>query len=406
MELKTPLITLIATMVSQGLFFVCIFLINKLFGPASLGQFNKLLSVGMFVGTVAALRYDLACVSTSPGKSFNAMVHVFPLGIAVSMLLALVLYPTGEIPFVACLFAIGFLSQLLLTSYYSSARKFHFGNLPRTVASAIFLAALPFLMRSKATDGNSLFVYYTFATLASTALFVIFIWRRESENLALETDFFWEHRRFALLTLPSTLCNSVFHYALPIVIPDWFGDEIAGHFAFAYRFGFFPVSLCSQSIAGIIRRESMAALAVPDGGTKLMDFVWSYFKALIVLSGLYALVAVVVAVVAQRAFGPNKWTASADYLLCMVPMFVGQLVFMPMSQTFLVTKAQRTDFLIQFTTALSLIGVLGISRYFAFSAIQATLAFSLVGAAIMLAGSVIVITTLKAFLKTPASVTS
>lgn len=81
---RDSIVSLAGVVMGQIALFVSIFVIGRRFGPESLGHFNYLLALASFVGTLLALRYELACVDDSPRESFNALVNVTALGLMVA----------------------------------------------------------------------------------------------------------------------------------------------------------------------------------------------------------------------------------------------------------------------------------------------------------------------------------
>jgi O-antigen/teichoic acid export membrane protein len=85
-------------------------------------------------------------------------------------------------------------------------------------------------------------------------------------------------------------------------------------------------------------------------------------------------------------FFGESWRGSVGFYHSLMPLFALQLVYVPLSQIFLATRAQRIDFLFQLTCGVCLAGALGIARLMNLSAPTSVQVFSLTGAALMAAG--------------------
>lgn len=384
------------TILNQAALFACIAYVGYQYGSSTLGVFNYLLSLAMFLGTISGLRYDLACVVASPQDSIYGSVHVAIVGAFVCFLVFLLSSIYNTLPYSVSVFAYAFLLHTLIGTYYNSAQSYHNILLPRMLSAAAFLFIL-LISTTSSRSGNDVFQMYAYSSIIVGIAMSVYILYHNRARFQFNSSFYVRNRRFPLYTLPATLCNSVFNYALPIVFPIWFGAEASGHFAIAYRFGFFPISLCAQSIGGIIRRQSIAAIHSDAGHLSFRRLVYGYFVALVLLSIGYVSAIFLLWTLGRRVIGTGEWVGALDLVVCMMPMFVGQLVFMPMSQTFLVTKAQSTDLLIQLINAIALMLSLAACFYLKLNAFETVLIFSIVGMTIMLLGSIAILRTVRRF---------
>ncbi|CAM2171427.1 Oligosaccharide flippase family protein [Burkholderia latens] len=405
---RDSIVSLAGVVAGQIALFVCIFVIGRRFGPESLGHFNYLLALATFIGTLLALRYELACVDDVPGESFNAFVNVTMLSVAVvagvTALLAIAgrgdLYPVSA-------YALATFVQLAAGSYLNSLRRYGWIALSRVVVNGAFLAGLMLSLACDACAHVDVFALYTWVSVAVSIVMAVAILMsgyRSGYSFRLSREFFVRNRRFALYILPSTLCASVLTYALSIAIPHWFDAQSAGYFAAAYRLGFFPVSLIAQSVGGVFRRDAIGAMARADAGTTVPRVYRIYARALTALAAIYLAGGLVLFAPLVNLFFGESWRGSVGFYHSLMPLFALQLIYVPLSQIFLAARAQRIDFLFQLTCGVCLAGALCIARLMDLSAATSVQVFSLTGTVLMAAGIALTYRVLGTRLSAPRAV--
>ncbi|CAB3760162.1 translocase [Burkholderia sp. MSh2] len=387
---RDSIVSLAGVVVGQIALFACIFVIGRRFGPASLGHFNYLLALATFAGTLLAFRYELACVDDDPRESFNAFVNVTALGLTVVAVAATAIGIAGRTDLlVVAVYALASFVQLAAASYLNSLRRYGWIAVSRVVVNGAFLAGLVLAPACRACAGGDVFDLYAWVSAAvslAIAAAILLTGYRAGHSFRLSRGFFARNRRFALYILPSTLCASVLTYALSIAIPHWFDAQSAGYFAAAYRLGFFPVSLIAQSVGGVFRRDAIGAMARPDAAATVPRVYRTYARALTVLAAVYMAGGLLLFGPLVDLFFGDSWRGSVGFYRSLMPLFGLQLIYVPLSQIFLATRAQRTDFLFQLACGTSLVGALGVARLTDLSAAASVQLFSLTGAALMAAG--------------------
>ena len=399
------MVSLCGVIVGQLAMFLCVYLLGHWHGPGALGRFNYWLAIGSFASSILAFRYELACVDDKPADSFNAFVNAGFLAIIVILVsVALTLVLGHSELWVVELFALASFVQMAASLYYNSLRWYGMIALSRIAINALFGGYLLLDHYRAQSHGSDPFVWYTCITsgvAVAMAFGILRAGRKAGFSFRLSKRFFVDNRRFAIYILPSTLCGSVSTYALAIVIPRWYGVESAGYFAAAFRLGFFPVSLIGQSLGGVFRRDAISAISENDQGVGLRQVYVTYARTLALLGALYALGGgLLFAPLVRLSFGPN-WQETIDLFYRLMPLFTMQLIFLPLAQVFLAAKAQRTDFLFQFTSCIALLGTLYLARLAGFPVQQSVQAFSVSGAVLTVLG--IVLTYRAALRKSPLS---
>jgi O-antigen/teichoic acid export membrane protein len=389
-KVKDSVISLAGVVTGQIALFFCVSLIGHFHGPEALGHFNYLLALGMFAGTLLACRYELACVSDSPHRSFNAFVNVVVLSLVVSAALtALTLVAHRPELYVVNAFALAWFIQLAAGAYLNSLRWYGRIAVCRLVLNLSFLVCLLVDSLIPSVGKVDVFDIYASVNVIVAALMLAWIFalgKRRGYSFQVSREFFVQNNRFARYILPSTLCASVLTYALAIVIPHWFDATSAGYFAAAYRLGFFPVSLIGQSLGGVFRRDSVAAISRDDSHEMLPRVFLAYARSLSVMALLYAVFgSVLFGPLVRLCFG-QRWGGAVTFYYYLVPLFTLQMIYVPLSQLFLATRQQRTDFMFQLACGATLLCVLFTARLTGLSVHQSVQAFSLAGAVLMIVG--------------------
>ncbi|USU20969.1 lipopolysaccharide biosynthesis protein [Paraburkholderia fungorum] len=388
-KLKDSAISLVGVMAGQVTFFACVTLLGRQYGPSSLGHFNALLAIGTLAGTLLAVRYELACVSDNAAMSFDALVHVFAVASVTTIVgaTAVVLWGHAEY-WNVCLFAIGYFIQMMVGHYFNSLRRYALIALSRVLVNPVFAVYLSFAQHLH--GGFDVFSGYAILNAVAAVCFlgaVFFHGAKRGYLRRPRLEFFREHARYAKFILPSTLCSSVLLYSLSIAIPAWYSTEQAGYFAAAYRFGFFPVSLIGQSIGGVFRRDAIQAVSESQQTAALKHVFAFYGRWLLVIASCYAVLgSLLFGSVINIVFG-GKWNGAVAFFYAMLPLFVVQTIYVPLSQIFLVTRKQFLDFVIQLGLAVSLLSTLLLVHLLKMPVQKAVFYFSTVASA----GSVVAV---------------
>ncbi|MFM0091295.1 translocase [Paraburkholderia sediminicola] len=392
-KLKDSAISLVGVMAGQVTFFACVTLLGRQYGPSSLGHFNALLAIGTLAGTLLAMRYELACVSDNAAMSFEALVHALAVASVTTIVGATAVVLWGHPAYWnVCLFALAYFIQTIVGHYFNSLRRYALIALSRVLVNPVFAAYLAFAQHLH--GGFDVFSGYAILNAVAAVCFlgaVFFHGAKHGYLCRPRLEFFREHVRYAKFILPSTLCSSVLLYSLSIAIPAWYSTEQAGYFAAAYRFGFFPVSLIGQSIGGVFRRDAIQAVSESQQ-TSALKYVFAFYgRWLLVIGSCYAIFgSLLFGSVINIVFGV-KWDGAVAFFYVMLPLFVLQTMYVPLSQIFLVTRKQFLDFSIQLGLAASLLSTLFLVHLLKMPVQKAIFDFSMVASAGSLVAIILVV---------------
>jgi O-antigen/teichoic acid export membrane protein len=391
---KDTAISLASVIIGQAIFFVCLSLIGREWGPEELGKLNFNLSLSMFIGTIMAFRYELACIQDKEEKSYQALVQV----ITITASSFVFLYAMASIwdltdSTTILIFSATFILQQASSLYLNTLRKYVLIGLIKISANASFVVSLIILINSNTL--SSTFEIYTQINLAITILSVALILANtQHPKQIFSISFLKENLRFPQYTLPATILSSALTYSLPIAMPFLFGPITAGYFAATQRFGFFPVSLIAQSISGVFRREVISAINSNSGN--LLKTYKSHAKLLLAISACYLLFGNLFFGMLIKVLLGDNWDQAIIFFHIISPVYALQITYIPLSQIFISTNNQKTDLFIQTLTFISTVGALLASYYFSLSPLLTLIIFSVSGVATLLIGLSLTHTTIKA----------
>ena len=337
---KTYLFSAVLIITGQLILFLCLTLIGRKFGPAALGDFNLNLCLGSLIGTLLALRYDLTCLNSTIEESYQSLVN----SIAISALAYFILYSAAlffnnELFEKILPFSLIFIIQQTLTNYFCRNGNFIITGSAKAAANLIFFIFLNF---KEITNQEEIFKAYTLINIILTVLIILPLYKRGSLK-APKMEFYKKNINFPKYTLPATLLNSSLVYSIPIFTPNLFGALTAGYIAAAHRFGSFPVSLVAQTINGIFSRE--ASLSIKN--KEILKTYKKFSKFLFLIAALYILFGLTFFNSAVQLTMGDEWQQATKIFYILAPTFSLQIIYIPLSQIFIITESQKTDFLIQ-----------------------------------------------------------
>ena len=390
---KDTAISFAGVVAGQAVLFLCIAIIGREWGSIELGKFNFNVNIAMFIGTIMAFRYELACVAETEQRSSAALVNACLIALASFSFLYLATVLSGKEQYqTALIFALTFLIQQACNHYLNTCRKYALIGIIKVFTNITFASLLAIAVTLKKL--NDTFVMYTIANLILTTITLFIILKHQKPEKP-NIKFLCENISLAKYTLPATLLNSALLYSLPIIIPFLFGDMTAGYFAATQRFGFFPVSLIAQSIGGIVRRESITAIHNDKDAKGLFAIYKSYAILLILLAIAYLITGCILFDFLVKIVFDDSWHQATVFFYILAPLYALQMIYIPLSQILLATQNQRTDLLIQAIIFFSTISSLTLSYTLSLSPSATLMAYSLSNVISILIGLLITLNIAK-----------
>ncbi|WP_248295065.1 hypothetical protein [Paraburkholderia sp. UYCP14C] len=344
---------------------------------------------GLFAGTLIGLRLEVACLAADKTVAVRAMTSasVVAIGIGLALVVATIVAGHAEyVPVVGLAFGV-FLQQALCAAL-TSERKYTKIATIRFFPNAVFAICFVCLMAlSKGVcTGTSIFNVYSWIFLASNfALAAVYLYSARRMIPATFMKFSALQIQYAKYGVPTITLNSFVIYALAILIPMVFDHRDAGIFALAYRVGYFPASLLSQSLGGVFRRDMVDYFdgERTDGvNPSRQFFTMLTFISLALVAACYAGLSLII----DLKMG-KEWETSMSVYALFVPYFITMAIYSSMSQVFLVVNRQKIDLVNQSANAALIVLSLATAHFFGVSFIHTVLLISVGGTIVASVGT-------------------
>jgi len=163
------------------------------------------------------------------------------------------------------------------------------------------------------------------------------------------------YKKFPLFDIWSELLN-VLSVQLPIVILiKFFGEDITGHYSFAYKILLLPFSLLAFSMGQAFFKK---ANDLKTEGKKITDFTFGVFKKLVLISFFpLAIIGMFGDFIFPFVFG-SKWLIAGEYSRIFSLWIFMIFISSPLTNLFAVYERQRTNLIFNFVTFVSRISIL------------------------------------------------
>ncbi|MBQ1075058.1 lipopolysaccharide biosynthesis protein [Micromonospora sp. C31] len=325
-------------------------LLARLYRPTDFGTFAVVTALVAIIGTVAALRFEMAVPLPERERDAHALVVLgcvaacttavvgaVAVGVWGGRLAALFGQPALEHwlwmvpPAAAAMGVVLVLNQL-------AVRRRRFGVIGRrnlAQSAAIVTTQLAAGLAGLRPGGLALGLGAGQIASALVLLRGAGLWARQTR--AGRRDLLRvsrRYRRFPLLLAPSGLLN-VLGTQLPVLlVAAWYGSAVAGWLGMTQRIIAVPTALVASAVAQVYLAEMSRAVRESPGSARLI-FVRATRK--LVLVG--AVSAMAVAVAAPTAFGlvfGAQWRTSGTYAQVMALFMATQFVATPLSQALVV----------------------------------------------------------------------
>ncbi|APA89774.1 hypothetical protein BJG93_30385 (plasmid) [Paraburkholderia sprentiae WSM5005] len=389
MNIKHSFVSVAGVVLSQALSFVSVLLIGKYCGPTDLGYFSQLMAGGLFVGSVIGLRLEVACLTAEKALAVRAMTSSSAVAILIGLALAVAAIISGHLEYipVICL-AFGVFMQQALCAALTSERKYakiaSIRFFPNAAFAGYFICLMA-LSKGECT-GASVFNIYSWIFLASTFVpAVIYLYSARNLVPAAFMKLSALQIQYAKFGVPTTTLNSFVIYASAILMPMIFDHRDAGIFALAYRVGYFPASLLSQSLGAVFRRDLIDYF---DGERKggenpTRQFLTSLtFISLALVAACYAGLSLIIHVKMGE-----QWESSMSVYLLFVPYFIMMAIYGSMAQVFIVVNRQKVDLMIQMANAVLIFLIFATAHFFGVGFIHTLLLLSVSGTIVASVGT-------------------
>lgn len=353
MNIKHSFVSVAGVVLSQALNFVSMLLIGKYCGPTDLGYFSQLMAGGLFIGSIVGLRLEVACMAADKKLAVRAMTSSSVVAILIGLALVAGTIAYGHPEYITVIgLALGVFLQQALCAALTTERKYTKIATIRFFPNAAFAGYFICLMTLSKGECTGIGVFNIYSWIFLVSTFVPAVIYLYSARKMIPLDFMKFSAlqiQYAKFGVPTTTLNSFVIYASAILMPVIFDHREAGIFALAYRVGYFPASLLSQSLGSVFRRDLIDYFdGERKGGTNPTRQFFSTltFISIALVAACYAGLSLIIHVKMGE-----QWEASMSVYLLFVPYFVTMAIYGSMAQVFIVVNRQKIDLMFQTANA-------------------------------------------------------
>lgn len=362
---KNSLTLLTGTSAAQIIPLIIAPVLSRIYSPGDFGVLALYMSLASIVAVFATGRYELAIML--PKKDSDAL-NIFSLSVIILVFVSLLLFLvvilfnneitllTGNEKIHFWLYFLPFsvlcigLYKILL--YWNNRRnkfkKIAVSKVIATSSNAAVNLSVGFVKKGS----YGLIFGWIFGQLSSVLyllrnFFVNDRYNFKNVNKTKIIYFAKRYKKFPLFDSWSELLN-VLSVQLPIIlITIYFGEEITGHFSFAYRILILPFSLIAFSMGqAFFKRIS----ELKNEGKTINDFTLNVFKKLLLISFIpLSITSVFGDYIFLFVFG-SEWEIAGKYSLIISLWTFTIFLSSPLTNIFAVFERQRTNFIYNLLT--------------------------------------------------------
>lgn len=328
----------------------------RLYSPSDFGVFAVLSSITMMLGTIAALRYELAVPLPENDRTAFSIVFVGLIAAAAFAVLGTV--------------TVGFLGPELASAFHQGALMpwlWFVPSISAIMASYLVMNQLAVRQRRYAASGRRAFIQSTLSAGGQIGLSTIGLGpgsllagfglgqlaaavslvrgsgiggglARASLTRHSLLEVAKRYRRFPLLLAPSGLINVLGLQAPLLLMAYWYGSSVAGWLGMTQRLLAVPMALVGLAIGQVYVSELSRAWRTNPRDAEALFMRSTKTLTLIAVPmavGVFALGPLLFSLV----FG-DQWGESGQYARALAVALAAQLVVSPLSQTLIVTEHQ------------------------------------------------------------------
>ena len=354
-------------------------ILTRLYPPAEFGVLAVFSSsLGMLV-VVATLRYEFALpLPTSSSMAMNLVVVNGVALLGTSALTGLVLWLFGpqilswlsipELgPFLWLLPVAMFIAGGAQSLSYWFVRQRQFDRITQSkVGQGFAIASSQLLMGWLGAGAAGLIVGNVLGRAVGALILFFGLLKTGGEyfrSISLERvkQAAWRYRRFPLISSWSGLLNQGGLQLPTLLFASFFGVEVAGWYGLAQRMAGVPITLVAYSVSQVYFGEA-SRLRNEDPTAMRSLFLRVASRLLLFVGAPMLLLGLTAPWVFGFVFG-EQWRLSGWYIVLLLPMFLGQIVVRPLSQSLNILERQDIQLYWDIARLLTIVLVIIASRF-------------------------------------------
>lgn len=171
-----------------------------------------------------------------------------------------------------------------------------------------------------------------------------------------------KYQRFPLFGTPSLVLNNLSLQLPTLIFLSYFGSELSGQFSLTQRMIGMPISMITLSLGQVFYGN--ASKLVESNRPKLLD---NYFKLTFNLALIFIFPMILFIFIAPHLFlllfGSN-WALAGQFARILTPMFLSQIIVIPVSQILYITNNQIVQLIWDSTRFLILVAGFMLLKWF------------------------------------------
>ncbi len=331
------------TVAGQLIMLLALPLIGMGYGPEQVGEYNFLFSSGYLLACLLCFRLELGILKEREEKallayricnriSFTTLFFLFCLMLLFSQ--------RSSSDFLYILF-LGTLWHLVAIGHYLSVqRRYMTLSILRIIPPLLFFVALAFSVFFE------IHIPIFDLQAASWGLFIlpfcfsVMIQKKAKGNVidfGVCRSFFFKYRRLFLYQLPADLLSDVSRFAMPLLIPVFYGNHAGGLYMIASKLLFFPLTLLSTSLGVVFRREAIAVIHQKEQFLVIFRSVLLllFFIMMLYVAASYFLVRPVIELLFSEV-----WSDAINVAMALIPCVAMSIMYETLSHVFFILNRQ------------------------------------------------------------------
>ena len=345
----------VGTILSQAILIVATLLLARVYSPESFGLLGFAAAVIMVLGTLLPLKYESAimldkCDGDAEATTQLALLSAFILSILLIPIFLIAqaeqfgtLLPGSIIEFSGLLIlgSLGLAITTIVIAWLNRLKRYKQIALAKVVQSLVFVMCALLFIQIDLENGLA-YSQITAYFLVAVALFLYALKRLEPTSRDRLFHVAVRHKAAPQFVLPTALLDVLTQQLPMLLIPIWFGTEIAGQFGMAWRVVILPLSLVGIAIGQVFYQRFAVSIDNPVVAQRLLFKTWASLLALAIFPTItLALVGVDIFVYILG----DSWEAAGKIAQIFSLLLLAMFISSPTSSTFLVLGLQKFSLL-------------------------------------------------------------
>ncbi len=339
-------------------------LLSRLFMPEAFGELQYILSIGLILGAISTLRFEMALPlanEKSAAKHLLVLAILLALGTALITSLVFVLDP----PIIASMYSsisgkglILFIPLILFFEaqnsifgyWFTRTKNFKVPSLARSFSGAGTALAQTAIALGGVVSGLGLIGGYILGQISSF-LWYIFMFFKTGERIPVKSlslkgilEQAKEHKKFPLFSSWNVVLNTIARNLPPLLLVSYFSVEEAGYFAIGIRLLNMPLNTFGMSVGQVYYQQ---IARYKEQGIAMLPLMKS---TILKLLAIIILPLLVILFFGEQLFGfvfGESWVTAGTIAAIMVPFYLIRFIASPISSVFAVLGKQHLSLLWQ-----------------------------------------------------------